>query len=1105
MTGWLVESTKYWLNILKILACLVLVVGCRSTSNPSVASQSNWTLADLPNESSIVVDESTIGNADAGAKTDEEESEIALEELAAVAEAYRSAMDLTVDAATRTDILQRLAHIDLQVAEERQLIDAVTLPKDIYASAIASYVALIATTASDESLSDMASLDMLYPLAKAYELSGDIDNALVTLTRLVDDHPTSEHYAEVQFRRGEILFASKRYRQSADAYRAVIAHYGSRNVGSQDVNSMDVNSMGVNSVSEDSEIANSMSKVKQTFLLNAWYMAGWSDFKIGNYEGGLSAFFWVLDDFNSNGSLSIKQGFESIAGTVSNESLATGRLKDNAKGAKDASITSQQSMIDDTFRVVSLSFSYLEGASSIEQVLASNYQQQNLPTYTSRLYADLAMLYLEKKRYQDSADVYRRYVQQYPLDVYTPDFHRNMIDVYTQGGFPEQLRKEKETYTLSYGAGSDYWQQADANQQTLILPVLRLYLDELTAFYHNIAQHPAKNGNSDEDSVDQSNNVASYSKSERYNVAGDWYQRWIDNFPNDPELSKNWFLLAETRFEAEAFAAAAQAYEIAAYGDLLGTSITQEGEAVAFDKANEAGYAALLAYQKLITQGENATVNVVTNTPQENGVVIQGKTLEQWRSSYTESALLFADTFPMDARAAQVLAQTTESLLQQQDYQQTILVANKLQDHLLVIGFDIDRVEAATPRLTTEQQYWLTGALSKAHAFRALKEHQQAEFAYRDPLLFLQRKGGSRNPDVNVSAKIQQYYLATLDNYAASIYQQGEVLLDLDDKNGAAMFFARVVEAAPTSTIRVTAQHDAATLFLQLEQWPQAIALMTDFEMRFPNHPETVAVPARLLLAYEAQQDWPNAAVRAMQIVESDTDILTRQQALMSAAQFFYQADDTNNAIEQYRRYAHEYPEPLADRMEAQRWLTELYLAQSNSVKRNFWLNELMASHDSARQKTQRSHYLAAFAAADLADQSMLVYQKIRLGQPLKTSLKKKQNAMKVALTRYERTIDYGVDVFATQATHKMGDIYAELAKDLLESTRPNGLSELELEQYEFLLEEQAYPFEESAIEFYLANIERGWGGLRTDWVAKSHKALADLLPGRFAKQELRP
>ncbi|KZZ78355.1 hypothetical protein A3767_18630 [Oleiphilus sp. HI0133] len=78
-----------------------------------------------------------------------------------------------------------------------------------------------------------------------------------------------------------------------------------------------------------------------------------------------------------------------------------------------------------------------------------------------------------------------------------------------------------------------------------------------------------------------------------------------------------------------------------------------------------------------------------------------------------------------------------------------------------------------------------------------------------------------------------------------------------------------------------------------------------------------------------------------------------------------------------------------------------------------------------------------------------------------------------------------------------------QLSQGLMNSDRPKGLNELELEQYEILLEEQAFPFEDSAIDIHEQNASRSWNGIYDDWVKESFASLRKLLPGRYDKPEL--
>jgi tetratricopeptide (TPR) repeat protein len=63
---------------------------------------------------------------------------------------------------------------------------------------------------------------VLYQLARAYETTGQPDQALATLDRIVAQYPHTPHLDEVQFRRGELLFSNKRYAEAEKAYAAVI-------------------------------------------------------------------------------------------------------------------------------------------------------------------------------------------------------------------------------------------------------------------------------------------------------------------------------------------------------------------------------------------------------------------------------------------------------------------------------------------------------------------------------------------------------------------------------------------------------------------------------------------------------------------------------------------------------------------------------------------------------------------------------------------------------------------------------------------------------------------------------------------------------------------
>src|SRR5262249_52750342 len=144
---------------------------------------------------------------------------------------------------------------------------------------------------------------------------------------------------------------------------------------------------------------------------------------------------------------------------------------------------------------------------------------------------------------------------------------------------------------------------------------------------------------------------------------------------------------------------------------------------------------------------------------------------------------------------------------------------------------------------------------------------------------------------------------------------------------------------------------------------------------------------------------------------------------------------------------------------------------------------------------SDRAKYLAAQSQLVLADDARAAFDGVALEDPLPTSLKRKQQALKDAVSAYEQAASYGVTELATALTLQIADISAALSRGLIASERPRGLSDMELEQYDVLLEEQAFPFEEQAISIHEINVRRSWDGTYDQWVQKSFEALRALVP----------
>jgi hypothetical protein len=102
-----------------------------------------------------------------------------------------------------------------------------------------------------------------------------------------------------------------------------------------------------------------------------------------------------------------------------------------------------------------------------------------------------------------------------------------------------------------------------------------------------------------------------------------------------------------------------------------------------------------------------------------------------------------------------------------------------------------------------------------------------------------------------------------------------------------------------------------------------------------------------------------------------------------------------------------------------------------------------------------------------------------------------------------ENLVNYQVAEVTAAATFYIAEVYFNFSAALLNSERPDGLSAAEKADYELVLEEEAYPFEEQAIDVHEKNFELLVGGIFNPWIQKSLDKLAEVMPGRYAKNEI--
>ena len=306
---------------------------------------------------------------------------------------------------------------------------------------------------------------VLYQMTRAYEELGRVEEAVGVMNRIVAEYPNSRYIDEIQFRRGEYYFMRKRYLDAEEAYLAIV-------------------DMGPSSFYYEMSL----------------YKLGWTFYKQDMHEEAMNQFVALLD-----------------------YKIDTGYDFDNPTDEFE------KKRVDDTHRVISLSFSAMGGPQAVTDYF-SKYGERS---YEVDIYRNLGEHYLEKRRYADAASSYNTFVDLNPYHKVSPHFDMRVIEIYKQGGFPKLVIEANKDFATDYGLKSDYWTHFEVASYPDVLALLKENLTELANYYHALYQDPQF----DKD------------KAKNFSEAQHWYHEFLDSFPSDEQSPVMNYQLADLLLE----------------------------------------------------------------------------------------------------------------------------------------------------------------------------------------------------------------------------------------------------------------------------------------------------------------------------------------------------------------------------------------------------------------------------------------------------------------------------------------------------------------------------------------------------------------------------
>ncbi len=968
-------------------------------------------------------------------------------------QSYQRILDRMHDSAMIPDAMQRLADLKMQQEDKVSKIDGsdLDLLEAGTTGAVTLYLKLL------EKYPDYEPRDqVLYQLSRAYDEQGNIKESVKIIHQLLNQYPHSRYSDELQFRLGEYYFTSKKYPESIKAYQAIVA---------------------AGSASAYYELAP--------------HKLGWAYYKQDLHDDSLQQFIAVLDHKISSG-----YNFEHI--------LPIWWIAENAGATPDLPILAVVACLDrsDLTLIIPLHarqrialpprqpFSLTVNRVGRVRTMPAQLAVKNvvgtlyLPLLAAVSCTDEGDLIptrtVEDRRAEDIFRVVSLIFSNREGGASAVSDHFDKIGprAYEANVFSDlgEYYFEKKRYTdaaASYKLfvkRNPYHKQAPLLDMRVIeiykgagFPKLVIEANKEYVKAYGLESEFWKHSKIN-DSPDVVNNVKvilkelafhyhalyqdSYwemNKAKNLQEAIKWYREFLASFPQDKEALAINLQFAELLLESKDYAAAVVEYERIAY------------DYPAHEKAAAAGYFAVYAYRKA----------------QESQTGVAEDERDRVRRDITSRSMKFADTFPQHEKAALVLGAVVDDIFVRKEYELAASTARRL-----LASFP----EAEQP---IRRAAWLV----IAHSAFELGHYGEAEEGYLNGL--------------QLSAKNESSSANLTELLADSIYKQGELASKQADYTEAARHFLRVGQLAPSSQFRPVADYDGATALMQIKDWDKAAEVLRSFRVSYPKHKLQPEVSKKLASAYKEAGKGALAAVEYERIETESKDVEVRREALLLAAELYTSAQESDKAFNVYQRYLKYFPQPIEPALEMRNKIATLLKARNDMAGYLSQLKQIVeADAKAGAARTERTNYLAATSALVLTEPLFGQFAEIKLVQPFKKNLERKSKAMKAAKAGFEKLLSYEVGDVTATATYYLAEMNYSFSRALIESERPGDMDDEEKEQYELLIEEQAYPFEERAIKIHEENLELLTLGIYNTGVMNSMEKLAVLMPARYAKPE---
>lgn len=356
------------------------------------------------------------------------------------------------------------------------------------------------------------------------------------------------------------------------------------------------------------------------------------------------------------------------------------------------------------------------------------------------------------------------------------------------------------------------------------------------------------------------------------------------------------------------------------------------------------------------------------------------------------------------------------------------------------------------------------------------------------------RESWRKSPGTENGMEARRLHIYSLFKYAEELSRQKESTL-------AAQRFEAIYRNFPDTDVSQVSLYNAGQLYRKMGLEMKATDLFEELALTYEE--SDLASEALLLSVHilEALGNPVRAADDSLALAKLSKGE-DRLKALVKSADLYSSGKAFRKAAAVREMVIREFPEPVEQRS------TQLLLLGKDQEAAGM-REEAGKSYEKViglADEHPDSPLLAENAARGqlrIAEESYQRYIRVKIAPPVEESVVVKRELLQEVIRNFVTAGSYRIAGVSTASNYFIGSALEQFKDGILLSPRPETLSPEELEEYELILQEMAYPFEEKALEAYRVNVERVVElGILDPWIEKSYQRLAELAPWAYNREE---